>query len=214
MGESDMQDPRPTAIDELPLTGEPLPLDLVNTVYIKGGVRGRMIDALAEPPDLDVWLAAQRVRFPAPVADEMLRAAPVDSSLFKDFLGLRRSLRALAGVCTASGTAEPADLAVLNTWARQAASWQELVQEEGLIAVIGRRSEDDPRRAALARIAAEAVALFAGAGTGAELLRACPAPGCVLYFVKSHSRREWCTVGCGNRVRVARHSRRGRDAGR
>ncbi|WP_405393054.1 CGNR zinc finger domain-containing protein [Streptomyces sp. NBC_01102] len=91
---------------------------------------------------------------------------------------------------------------------------RKLVQGEGLITVIGRRSEDDPRRAALARIAAEAVALFAGAGTGAELLRACPAPGCVLYFVKSHSRREWCTVGCGNRVRVARHSRRGRDATR
>ncbi|WP_327268020.1 ABATE domain-containing protein [Streptomyces sp. NBC_01218] len=212
MGESDMQDPRSTAIGELPLTGEPLPLDLVNTVFIKGGVRGRMIDALAGPPDLDAWLAAQRVRFPAPVAGEMLRAGPADASLFEDFLEVRRSLRALAGVCTAGGTAPPDDLAVLNTWARRAASWQELVQEEGLVTAVGRRSEDDPRRAALAQIAAEAVALFAGAG--AELLRACPAPGCVLYFVKSHTRREWCTVGCGNRVRVARHSRRGRDAGR
>jgi predicted RNA-binding Zn ribbon-like protein len=32
----------------------------------------------------------------------------------------------------------------------------------------------------------------------------------VLYFVKTHPRREWCSVACGNRVRAARHYQRGR----
>jgi predicted RNA-binding Zn ribbon-like protein len=37
---------------------------------------------------------------------------------------------------------------------------------------------------------------------------ACHAPGCVLYFLKTHPRREWCSVTCGNRVRAARHYER------
>jgi predicted RNA-binding Zn ribbon-like protein len=39
-------------------------------------------------------------------------------------------------------------------------------------------------------------------------LKACGGPGCVLYFVRDHPRREWCSEGCGNRARVARHYRR------
>ena len=37
------------------------------------------------------------------------------------------------------------------------------------------------------------------------LIRSCPAPGCVLYFLREHPRREWCSTTCGNRVRAARH---------
>ncbi|MCB0944909.1 MAG: CGNR zinc finger domain-containing protein, partial [Mycobacterium sp.] len=47
-------------------------------------------------------------------------------------------------------------------------------------------------------------------GPAAVRLRACNAPGCVLYFVKTHPRREWCSEGCGNRVRAARHYQRTR----
>ena len=41
-------------------------------------------------------------------------------------------------------------------------------------------------------------------------LRACGAPGCVLLFLKDHPRREWCSNGCGNRARQARHYERSR----
>ncbi|MET9049418.1 CGNR zinc finger domain-containing protein, partial [Streptomyces sp. NPDC004362] len=34
------------------------------------------------------------------------------------------------------------------------------------------------------------------------------APNCLLFFVKNHARREWCSPTCGNRMRVARHHRR------
>ena len=63
---------------------------------------------------------------------------------------------------------------------------------------------------ALARVAAESIALLAG--PDAEQLRACYAPGCVLYFVKTHPRREWCSVTCGNRVRAARRYEKVRSA--
>ena len=58
-------------------------------------------------------------------------------------------------------------------------------------------------------IANEAIELF---GPWDDLdLRACLAPGCVLYFIKDHPRREWCSNGCGNRARAARHyARHGR----
>jgi predicted RNA-binding Zn ribbon-like protein len=60
--------------------------------------------------------------------------------------------------------------------------------------------------AVLSRIAEQGVELFTGPRRAS--LRACHAPGCVLYFVRDHPRREWCSAGCGNRARVARHYQR------
>jgi predicted RNA-binding Zn ribbon-like protein len=60
----------------------------------------------------------------------------------------------------------------------------------------------------LAQVAEQAAGLLGGAE--AARLRACYAPGCVLYFMKTHPRREWCSVACGNRVRAARHYQRAR----
>lgn len=62
-------------------------------------------------------------------------------------------------------------------------------------------------RQELAELALEGADLLAGQG-----LRACGGPGCILYFVRSHSRREWCSAECGNRARVARHYQRKRDS--
>jgi predicted RNA-binding Zn ribbon-like protein len=73
------------------------------------------------------------------------------------------------------------------------------------------RTAHSPALAAVAAIAEEAVALFAGPDR--RLLRACHAPGCVLYFVRNHPRREWCSDGCGNRARVARHYQRHHGSG-
>jgi predicted RNA-binding Zn ribbon-like protein len=69
---------------------------------------------------------------------------------------------------------------------------------------------DNPDVRLLGTIATQAVELF---GQGDDLdLRACLGPGCVLYFIKDHPRREWCSTGCGNRARAARHyARHGRN---
>jgi predicted RNA-binding Zn ribbon-like protein len=63
-----------------------------------------------------------------------------------------------------------------------------------------------PVTAGLAGVAEDAIQLLAG--DDAASLRACHAPGCVLYFVKTHPRRQWCSVACGNRARAARHYQR------
>jgi predicted RNA-binding Zn ribbon-like protein len=61
--------------------------------------------------------------------------------------------------------------------------------------------------AALARAALDFLC-----GPQREQLRACAAPRCVRYFVKSHGRQEWCKPSCGNRARAARHYERHRAA--
>lgn len=66
-----------------------------------------------------------------------------------------------------------------------------------------------PTRSALAELGYHAIELLTG--PTAATLRACHAPHCVLYFVKSHPRREWCSQACGNRVRAARHYARTRS---
>jgi predicted RNA-binding Zn ribbon-like protein len=71
------------------------------------------------------------------------------------------------------------------------------------------RHHASPARSALACLGHEAIELLTG--PTAVNLRACNAPGCVLYFVKSHPRREWCSEACGNRARAARHYQRVRS---
>ena len=95
----------------------------------------------------------------------------------------------------------PRAVATLNEVAALAPTWPELVDGRLVWA-----SGADPEARALGELAGEAVRFLA---EGPEL-RACLAPGCVLYFVKDHPRRAWCSVACGNRVRAARHYARRR----
>jgi predicted RNA-binding Zn ribbon-like protein len=41
--------------------------------------------------------------------------------------------------------------------------------------------------------------------TFADRLRRCDGPGCGRYFLRDRAHRTWCSLGCGNRARVARH---------
>ncbi|MER6995715.1 ABATE domain-containing protein [Streptomyces sp. NPDC000410] len=210
MGDRTNQECGVRAVDQLPLSGEPLPLDLVNTTYIKGGVRGHLVDALTCPEELDQWLQAHRERFSPALASALGPAGPAGAAHLEASLVLRHALRELAAARTSGRAPEPVHGAVVNATARLAAQWWELSPGASFEAV-PRWLESDPLRAALGEIAAAAVGLFAG--EQGDRIRACAAPGCILYFVKSHARREWCTAGCGNRVRVARHSRRVRGDG-
>jgi predicted RNA-binding Zn ribbon-like protein len=69
-------------------------------------------------------------------------------------------------------------------------------------------AENDPKVRLVAALARAAIDFLGGPQR--EQLRACTAPRCVRYFVKSHGRQEWCKPSCGNRARAARHYRRQR----
>jgi predicted RNA-binding Zn ribbon-like protein len=200
-----------------PLLGEPLPVELMNTIWAD---RDGVHDALATPEQACGWLQAIGDRLapqPSAVTAWLEEARPDGVAPALDQLRpLRDALRRLAAETTTdpppaaqSATRNRVDaLQVLNRACAAAPTWSSLHWTR----------DDEPRRelhtdatpgqVVAATLAEQAIDLFtSGHAAG---LRACPAPGCVLYFVKQHPRREWCSAACGNRARVARHYRRHR----
>jgi predicted RNA-binding Zn ribbon-like protein len=92
--------------------------------------------------------------------------------------------------------------------AAQAATWPQLAYHSGGLHPVADKGAT-PARRALASIAQQAIGLLTG--QDGITLRACHAPGCVLYFTRDHPRRQWCSVACGNRARAARHYQRHRN---
>jgi predicted RNA-binding Zn ribbon-like protein len=160
------------------------PVELMNT--LRAG-RDGVYDTLTS------WLGAMPVE--------------VDGEVAEQFRSLRDALRVLAAELTedhrAVATRSPADIAAATATVNEASalapSWSEL---DGAL-VARTHSNATPQIAALARMAEAAVQLFGSSQR--DELRACNAPGCVLYFMRDHPRREWCSPNCGNRARVARH---------
>ena len=182
-----------------PMLGEPLPIELANSTY---AVRHHLVDGLETVEHLAAWLRKARNRLPIGLGgadlDELTDA---DLSLARE---LRDAVRALAH---AAAAAEPQDgpaVETLNRCARQTPRWRELRLGAGPEPVV--RYHGRAVAAVFAEVAEQAMALFAG--DRGRQVRACPGPGCVLFFVGDDPRRHWCSAGCGNRARAARHSAR------
>lgn len=173
-----------------PLTGEPLALDLLNTVTAEG-------DLVAAPAGLAQWLAEQAGRL-TPVAE--VGAAEVAA-----VRAVREAARpALAAV--RDGARPPREaLRALNEALAAAPAHPKLAwsAEAGLTAAPQRAAVAPARR--LAAELAEAVAEFL-TDPRVTSVRACEAEDCVLMFLPAHPRRRWCVATvCGNRARVARY---------
>jgi predicted RNA-binding Zn ribbon-like protein len=216
------------------LLGEPLPIELMNSLHIDQD--GRHHDVLAQADGVDAWTAAVRERLPAMTGGNAVTADPgvhrhgSDSAARagRQLRDLRTALRDLAAEQTkdAQPQAAPTERArreairTLNRLSRTAPSWPELQWAPGGEPSRLLGASAAPGDLVTALIAHQAVDLFAGPHR--DQLRACLAPGCDRYFLKQHPRRQWCTAACGNRARVARHYRRhqtattpaGKEAGR
>jgi predicted RNA-binding Zn ribbon-like protein len=191
-----------------PLLGEPLPVELMNTLWAD---RDGVHDALPDAAGLTAWLSAIARR---PELADLAASPRDDPAAVAEYRVLRDALRALAAYSTgdkrpiaAHADAEGA-LAVLNRASALAPSWPELEWDSKLGPRPRTRCDNTTAMAVLSRMAGQAISLFSAPGR-AEL-RACYGPGCVLYFVRDHPRREWCSPVCGNRARVARHYARHR----
>lgn len=190
--------PDPSAQWVLP--GEPMPVRLMNTVWADtAGVH----DDLTTSTALRRWLTD--------VAGVDVGSDPSFAEL-TEARTLRDSLRRVAAFVTDDD--RPAARSPVDSVDTAVADINALAADQAWPALLRRGDElrreavahAPPVRTALAGLAAEAIDLLTGPSAGA--LRACHAPHCVLYFVKSHPRREWCSQACGNRVRAARHYRR------
>ncbi|MFD5205101.1 CGNR zinc finger domain-containing protein [Streptomyces sp. NPDC058375] len=192
-------------------------MELVSTVRHDGD--GGVLDDLDTVRAANRWLQQQldwlstATGTAGLVADEELREAIV---------GVRRAVRALFARVVSPAPPSAADahrlmpadeaLSVLNAaaarepvapqlhWPAEAAPTAGLLSAEG-----------DPGVRLVAALARDAVDFLSG--PQCEHLRACHAPRCVRYFIRSHGRQEWCKPSCGNRARVARHYERTRAAG-
>jgi predicted RNA-binding Zn ribbon-like protein len=194
------------------MLGEPLAVELMNTIWAD---RGGVHDALAGSADAAAWLRAMGPRMDAAIAPGLGAPDGADSARLGPRLReLRDALRRLAAHRThdprpaarTRGLDLGAAIAHLNAVAASAPSWSALSWPAEGAPTRATRFAGDAGDAFLSGIAESAIGLLGG-DEPAEL-RACVAPGCVLYFVKDHPRREWCSAGCGNRARVARHYRR------
>jgi predicted RNA-binding Zn ribbon-like protein len=191
-----------------PILGEGLALDLMNTYY---AVRGKPAEGLGSADDATAWveqLAERLARAGAPAAGAA-RMADVD---LDTLLTLRSAVRGIAGALVSAGVPDPHDVDAVNHAAARSPRWSSLAWAQDGVASAAQTAAP-PVDQVLGTLAADAIDLFTG--TNAARLRLCERPGCVLFFLKDHPRREWCTPACGARVRAARaYAKRsvGRDA--
>jgi predicted RNA-binding Zn ribbon-like protein len=195
--------PKSPPTTDAPLLGEPLPVELMNTIWAD---RDGVHDALGDTAAAGAWLRETHERLGASLPSR------ITPTVADDLRRLRDALRRLAATATADDRPAAASalagrrqaVATLNRTAALAPAWSALAWGDEPAAV--RRSAQPPAQQAVSAIAEAGIGLFSGPER--EQLRACHGPGCVLYFVRDHPRREWCSATCGNRARVARHYQR------
>jgi predicted RNA-binding Zn ribbon-like protein len=193
------------------LLGEPLPVELMNTVWAD---RDGVHDALDSDAGAEAWLRAVAGRISAQTGTGQLDVdvvPPVAAALRE----LRDALRRLAAEATgdprppatAKELTRPEAITTLNALAM---TWPELVWPADGHPARAYRGRGTSVGQAVELIAHQGVELFAAPGR--DRLRPCLAPNCLLFFVKDHARREWCSPECGNRARVNRHYQRHHSA--
>lgn len=198
-------------LDPVPLTGEPLTLDLINT---RPCTAAGVVDLIATPGGLGEWLAAQTGRVPGFPADE-----PAGSIAAADLAAVQavREHAAVAVDRARKGSRPPAT--ALRSLIRAqclAPAVLEPIWDGSVIVAVRRRT--GPIGVRLAAQLAEATADLL-ADPAITTVRLCDGPGCVMLFLPAHPRRRWCSAArCGNRARVARYYRQrkavgGREAG-
>jgi len=182
---------------------EPLAVEFANTWY---AVRGKEREGVGTPAELARWLREHGL----PTGVDSEAHADIGEQAVRDFLTLRNTIRSLLHA-TAEGEPLPeADTATVNKASEQAPRWPLLAGTAEAGYGVIEMTTADPLPSARAQIARDAITLLGGPLR--EDVRACHAPGCVLYFIKDHPRREWCSAACGNRARVARHYTKIKDS--
>ncbi|MFH8477604.1 CGNR zinc finger domain-containing protein [Streptomyces sp. NPDC018055] len=190
-------------------------MELVSTIHHDG--EGGVADDLETVRGATRWIQQQS----GDVAPQEFLSGELvaDEELRDEIVGVRRAVRALFARVLSPAPPSPADAHLLMPAGQalahlNAAAARELVAPqlewpvEGAPAARLLSAGGDPRVRLVAALARDAVDFLSGPER--EQLRACHAPRCVRYFIRSHGRQEWCRPSCGNRARVARHYERTR----
>jgi predicted RNA-binding Zn ribbon-like protein len=168
-----------------PLTGEPLCLDLINTVWVEGS---ETYDLLATKEGTRTWLEEQALRYDAALLPE----------INIHLLVVRAALR---GILENPNEIE-------HRWALNQA-----LQRGRMRYLLSERGPEESLEVAAAwepawRAASDLLRLLREAP---ERLKRCANPKCVLHFLDTSPKnaRSWHDMKtCGNRAKAARHYRR------
>ena len=183
-----------------PLRDEPIAIELHNTVYAAGGA---VVDGLADPASGEAWLEGLAQRLP----DGGESSEPWPTA--QELIALRDAVRVALHAVVSGAAQDAAALDVINRASARAPRSPIAAWRPDADPVTGTNYHGASRAdVVIAALASDAIELLTGPQRGD--LRACGAPGCVLMFLKTHPRREWCSNTCGNRARQARHYHRAR----
>jgi predicted RNA-binding Zn ribbon-like protein len=186
-----------------PLLGEPLAIDLVNTVAAVGP-NGSLVDLIATSDGLRAWIDAQAERLGTDRASA--------DALLHDVLRVQALREALRLLFRAAMHDEPPDaeaLALVNATTAAAPSYVALdwPDESPPRILTQYEAHTSPVALHLATIARSGIEILASEQR--HLVRRCEGGSCVLLFLATNPRRHWCSpASCGNRARVARHYQR------
>lgn len=181
---------------QLLLTGEPLAVDLANTVKTVADPAEELL--IDDAGSAEFWeLQAERLpeSATAPNRAETLRLREVVRSVLISHLESSRFDRAAVNALNAYAAAAPSfpQLAVGDSAERRTA-W----------------ASSSGADLSLAAVASSAIDVVTGAA--ADRLRTCGSAKCSMLFVATNAKRRWCSSEvCGNRERVARHARHRRE---
>jgi predicted RNA-binding Zn ribbon-like protein len=189
-----------------PLLGEPLALDLVNTVVLRDGVK---LDLITEPYRWGQWLDYQRPRLEpvlgGPITEHCRSRQAVEQVReFRDAVRVvidaaRADLPRGPGTDTARDSIPLAHDGLAHA-AGSAASITTSMTQLGVHRPVSKVDTE----ALLGAFAVATIELASSAGAGT--IRECASPDCGLLFLPRQPARLWCsTWTCGNRARAARH---------
>jgi predicted RNA-binding Zn ribbon-like protein len=175
------------------VAGEPLAVDLADTIK------------MAVEPPLDLIRDVQHNDFFWQMEKHQLPEGAGIANV-RDTHRLRAAIRQLFDA-KLDGTPYDAEaLRLVNGVAAAAVAQPELPATGDSEVARVRWTADSPGTLSLAVAARSAIEVLTG--PRADRLRRCASPVCSMFFVALNTKRQWCTPdGCGNRERVARHSR-------
>lgn len=181
---------------DLPLLGEPFPVELANTDYRRHGV-----DFLAADT-IDTWFGHAASAADLDVPD------PIPAQVGEALRRIRDATRLLLARATDAVTASDVALAVemLHDEAARAPAHLALHLAEASRAS-WQLHHTGPGDAVLVAAVASRCILFLG-GEDADRVRRCARPDCPMLFVQHHRARRFCHESCADSLRQARYYRR------
>jgi predicted RNA-binding Zn ribbon-like protein len=180
---------------EFPILGEPLTVELANTLYTHAS---GIIDFLASTELTTAWFAR------APGAAILSPPARITTRDAHAIRQVRDAVhRVLDAVVSRRGEVDAQDVAILNERARAAAchwrlDWPDAGGPSATTAYTGPRAD-----VFLAQLAGEVIAFLGGPQLAQ--VRRCAHPDCEMFFVQHHHKRRFCHETCAHRARQARY---------